>query len=91
MTVATIHEKADSAATSRPSDGPNALRDPKAICERCGELRAGWARIEVRLPAPDSMTGVGRSLKVCCYPCQQALSDSVPVGKAQAPLWSTHD
>lgn len=91
MTVATTRVMADSAATSRPSDAPNALRDPKAICERCGELRTGWARIEVRVPVAGSMTGVGRTLKVCCYPCQQQLSASVPPGKAQAPLWSAND
>lgn len=91
MTVATTRVMADSAATSRPSAAPGAPIDNRRVCERCGELRTGWARIEVRVPVAGSMTGVGRTLKVCCYPCQQQLSDSVPLGKAQAPLWSAND
>jgi hypothetical protein len=37
--------------------------------------------------SPASSSGMSRSQKVCCFPCQQALSDSVPIGRAQAPLW----
>lgn len=88
MTITTIHVEAVSAPTRGPSGAPDALRDGEAVCERCEGYKTGWARIEVRVPSSHSGAGTRRTQKVCCFPCQEALSGSVPVGRAQPPLWS---
>ena len=57
-------------------------------CDRCGGPGIGGALLQVRVRGATPPHAVVLGSHWCCTPCRQALALTVPLGRAQAPVWA---